>query len=307
MIIGLTLRPRPSLALLGLAAALAGCVDPKSIGVEPDDDSGSAGSGSDGSGSATSQGSVSDSVGTDSATSDSATSDATGDTEQLPCPPIDIGPCQECTCIDGDWLCEPTCAETCEGLACGDACLRCPDDQPDCRVPFDEGVCTAEGECVGTPPPKLGFCEGALAPGFEADLATVGGCSDLRVYGHDATDERGLVVYVDQGLVAAAIAAGEPVHVELSATDPAVTLEGRAGTAVTAAECNDVVVPEVDVKETWLPSAGTVIVDVVPTMGELAEATVELVDVELHRTPPGPAALVVSHTFSNVVVGWLPG
>jgi hypothetical protein len=300
-------RLAPSLTLLlGLAGTLAGCVDPKSIGLETADDgsgsaeSGSAESGSEGSG-GTSQGQTTgQTTGTDPTAGESGTAG---------CPPIDYGPCTECTCIDDEWQCEMICPASCEGLACGDGCLMCPEGEPDCAMPSADGICTAEGVCVGTPPPKLGFCEGALQPGFEDELDAVGGCGDVRIYAHDAADERGLVVQLSQELALAqtAIATGEPVHMELSATDPSVIIEGRAGFYVTTQECSDVIVDEPDIKENWLPTAGTVIVDVVPAGVDLAEATVQLVDVELHRLQPGPAPLVVNVTFSDVGVGWFPG
>jgi hypothetical protein len=298
-------RFAPSLALLlGLAGSLTACIDPKSIGQETNDDgSGSAESGSDGDSSgATSQGQTT--AQTDGPATDPTTSTETGE----PCPPIDIPACVTCECIDGDWSCdESACALDCEGLACGEACLMCPAEDPDCGAPVLDGICTADGQCVGTPPPKLGFCEGTLQPGFEDELEVVSGCSDMVVFAHDAADERGLVVRVDQGIVDGAIASGEAVHVEVSATDPTVELEGRAGFSVTGAECNDVVVDEVDIKENWLPTAGTVIIDVIPLGPMNAEATVQLVDVELHRVQPGPAPLVVNMTFTDVNVGWLPG
>lgn len=296
-------RLAPSLvALLGLAGSLAGCIDPESIGLETaEEGSGSAESGSEGSegSGGTSQGQTSG-----PATGTDATS---GDTEGLPCPPIDIGPCHECTCTDEGWVCEPVCPESCEGLECGTSCLRCGDDDPDCASPELEGVCTAEGQCVGTPPPKLGFCEGALQPGFEGELEVVGGCSDMVVFAHDAADERGLVLHVDGGLFADVVASGMPVHAELPATDPSVFLEARAGFYVTALECSDFIENEPDIKENWLPTAGTVIIDLVPIDASLANATVQLVGVELHRAQPGPAPLVVDVTWTDVGVGWLPG
>lgn len=294
--------------LLGLAGSLAACIDPKSIGQETDDEgSGSAESGSDGDSSgATSQGQTTaqTTAQTDGPATDPTTSSETGDL----CPPIKVPACVTCECIDGDWSCdESACALDCEGLACGEACLMCPAEDPECGAPMLDGICTADGQCVGTPPPKLGFCEGALQPGFEGELEVVSGCADLVVFAHDAADERGLVVRVDQGIVDAAIAAGEAVHVELFATDPTVDLEGRAGFSVTAAECNDVVVDDVDIKENWRPAAGSVIIDIVPFGPMNAEATVQLVDVELQRVQPGPAPLVVNMTFTDVSVGWLPG
>jgi hypothetical protein len=307
-----SLRFAPSLALLlGLAAGTAGCIDPKSIGQETDDDgSGSAESGSDdeSSGGNSSGQTTSQTTGQTDGPDTDPTMGESSDTGDTLCPPIDIPACVTCECIDGDWACDSSaCVYDCDGLACGEACMMCPAEDPECTAPEYEGVCTADGQCVGTPPPKLGFCEGALQPGFEGELDVVSGCADVVVFAHDAADERGLVVYIDQGLAAAAIASGEPVHAELPATDPTVMLEGRAGFSVTAAECNDVVVREVDIKENWLPTAGTVIIDVVPLGPDQAEATVELVDVALHRVQPGPAPIVVNMTFSDVFVGWLPG
>jgi hypothetical protein len=288
-------RLAPSLALLlGCAAALAGCSDPKTSETA-DDGSGSAESGSAGS--------------AGSATEGQSSSQTDGsDTGPQPCPPIDIGPCQECTCIDGGWVCEPTCGPSCDGLECGAACLRCPDDDPECLGPSLEGVCTVLGACVGVPPPKLGFCLGALQPGFEVEL-TASGCADVLIEAQDDADERGLVVQLapELGLAQAAIATGEPQHLELSATDPNVTIEGRAGFNVTAAECNDVIEPGIDIKETWAPVSGAVIVDVVPDGAGLARATVQLVGVELYRVQPGPGPLVVDVTWSDVLVGWFPG
>lgn len=294
-------RFAPSLTLLvGLACSLGGCIDPKSIGQETD---GEGSSGDTGSSSAT-DGMTTQSSGQSSGPT---TSNSTGETDTGPgCPPIDPAPCTECECVGDQWNCiDLGCVDSCAGEACGVACL-CPEDDPEC-APGGEGLCTADGLCVGTPPPKLGFCEGTLLPGFEGELSTISGCADVHVYAHDAADERGLVVHVDQGLVAASLASGMPVHMELPATDPTVHIEGRAGLLVTEAECNDAVGPGIDIKETWLPTAGTVIIDVTAIAEMQADATVELVDVELHREQPGPAPIVVNVTFPNVSVGWLPG
>lgn len=303
-------RSAPALTLLLAAASLLpGCVDPKTIGQETDgEDSSSSDSDSDGATEGmTSQGPTTGETDTDPTAGD--TDPTAGETEGPGCPPIDPAPCTECTCIDDTWSCLPSaeCVSDCTGEACGVACVLCPDDDPECTEPEAEGVCTATGECVGTPPPKLGFCEGALQPGFEGDLEAVGGCADLWVYAHDAADERGLVLSIDQGLVADAVAMDMPTHTELSATDAAVQLEGRAGFFVTAAECNDAIIQDPDIKESWLPTAGTVIIDLVPTGDGFATATVELVDVELYRLQPGPAPIVVDFTFTDVGVGWLPG
>lgn len=295
-------RLAPSLTLLlGLAGALAGCIDPKSIGLETAEGSGSGDAGSEGSegSDGTSQGQTTGQTnGTDPTAGESGTPG---------CPPIDYGPCQECTCVDDEWHCEAICPESCEGLACGEGCLMCPEGEPDCAMPSLDGVCTADGLCVGTPPPKLGFCEGALQPGFEDELDIVSGCGDVAIFAHDAADERGLVLYVDQSLFVEATDTGMPVHAELSATDPTVTIEGRAGFYVTALECSDFIENEPDIKENWLPTAGTVIIDVVPIDASSATATAQLVDVELHRQQPGPAPIVVNVTWTDVNVGWLPG
>jgi hypothetical protein len=221
------------------------------------------------------------------------------------CPPIDPAPCQECTCIDDGWICEPTCLPSCDGALCGASCELCPEGEPDCEP--DQGVCTAEGQCVGTPPPELGFCEGALQPGFEDELDQVSGCSDVVVFARDATDERGLVLHVDQGLYAEAQATGMPVHAELPATDPTVYLEARTGFNVTIVECSDVIVKDPDIQETWRPQAGMVILDVTPFDEFSASATVQLVGVELRRDQPGPLPITVDLTWTDVIVGPVPG
>lgn len=299
-------RLAPSLALLLTAAfVLPACVDPKSIGQETDgEDSGSGDTGSESSTTGTTSQGMTSGETDDPSTSTDPTAGETGPG----CPPIDPAPCTECECVGNEWNCvDLGCVESCDGEACGQACLICPDDDPACDFPIEEGVCTATGVCVGTPPPKLGFCEGALQPGFEGELSEVSGCADVWVYAHDLADERGLVVSIDQGLVADAVAMGMPVHAELSATDAAVAIEGRAGFNVTEPECNDAIGPGVDIKENWLPNAGMVIVDVTPDGAGFATATVELVDVELYRMQPGPAPIVVNFTFTDVGVGWLPG
>lgn len=295
----LYLEPMSLVLAPATAAWLLGCTP-----TTPGDDT-------DGSGSAESGADTESTGGTSQGQTSGQTSgtDPTGsETEQLPCPPIDIPACTVCECIDGEWACDDSACFACEELACGDSCLRCPDEEPNCGIPALEGVCTALGECVGVPPPKLGFCEGALQPGFESELVA-SGCADVVIEAHDGADERGLVVQLSQELALAqtAIDTGNPQHVELSATDPSVTIEGRAGFFVTAAECNDVVVPEIDINENWLPVAGMVIVDVVPDGAGQALATVQLVDVELHRLQPGPGPLVVNATWSDVSVGWFPG
>ncbi|MCX4240645.1 hypothetical protein [Paraliomyxa miuraensis] len=300
-------RLAPSLALLlTTALVLPACVDPKSIGQETDgEDSGTG----DTDATETTNGMTTQAP-TTGETEGSSTAPTTNDTvvdTGVDCPPIDPGPCMECECTFGGWDCYfAGCVESCEGAMCGEACALCPDDDPECEFPLDVGSCTADGMCVGTPPPKLGFCEGALVPGFEGDLTEVSGCADVVVYAHDAADERGLVVSVDQGLAADAIAQDMPTHIELPATDPTVSIQGRAGFDVTVNECNDVIVPD-DIKETWSPTAGTVIVDVTPDGMGGATATVQLVDVSLHRDQPGPAQIVVNFIFTDVPVAWLPG
>ncbi len=304
-------------ALLAAALMVPGCIEPISLGPETDDAGGSDDTESDG---ATSQGSATSGPGTATTTGPgtddgpaTATDGPTDDgpataTDGDPCPPIDIANCVECECFDGEWACSNTgCVYDCEGFECGVGCMVCPDEDPECTSPEYEGVCTALGECVGVPPPKAGFCEGALQPGFEMDLEVVSGCIDMLVFAHDVADERGVVVMIDQGLVADAVATGMPVNVELSATDPSVTLEARAGQMVTALECNDVAKPGVEIDELWLPVAGTIIVDVVPDGFDTANATVQLVDVELQREQPGPETITFSMTMSDVYVGWLPG
>lgn len=299
-------RLTPSVALLlGLAGSLAGCVDPKSIGLETaEDGSGSVESGSEGEGS---EGTGGTSQGQTTAQTDGPDTDPTGETGEAFCPPIDIPACAICECIEGEWSCdESACASSCEGQACGAGCLLCPADDPDCENPTPDGLCTADGLCVGTPPPKLGFCEGALQPGFEDELTVGFGCIDMNVGLRDDADERAIMMSFSGGLVAQAWAAGEPLHVELSATDPTVSIEGRAGFSVTSEDCTDLF-GNPDIKETWRPSSGTVIVDITSISAELADATVELVDVELHRVQPGPAPIVVNVTIPDVSVGWTPG
>jgi len=292
--------------LLGLAGSLAGCIDSKSIGLETaDDGSGSAESGSEGEGS---EGTGGTSQGQTSAPTGGSETDPTAESGEALCPPIDIPACVTCNCIEGEWDCDDSaCLYDCEGQACGASCVFCPDEQPDCDPMGNEGLCTADGMCVGTPPPKLGFCEGALQPGFEDELEIVAGCSDIMVFARDAADERGLVLHVDQGLYAQAQAMDMPVHAELDAIDAAVVLEGRAGFNVTIAECSDVIVTDPDIKETWTPQSGTVIIDIVPVDEFSANATVQLVDVELHRVQPGPTSIVVNVTWTDVMVGPVPG
>ena len=290
-------RARDLLALLLGACLLPGCVDPKTVGLETDDErsaESSEGGQTDG---MTSQGSGSDSGG-----------QTEGSDGPETCPPIDHADCVACECIEGEWSCSSdACVYDCSDHACGDACMMCPEGDPECSSPEHEGVCTTDGECVGVPPPELGFCEGALAPGFEAGLSEAGGCSDMVVYGYDAADTQAVLLVVDDGLVADAVASGMPVHAEYEATDPALTLEARAGQQVTAGECQDVPVPGVQVDETWRPTAGTVIVDVVPS-GSEGVATVEFVDLVLEREQPGPGPLTVpSLIIADVLVGWFPG
>jgi len=315
MTLCLSLRTPSFTALLGCTLALSGCIDPKSLGNETDDESSSATEGDagsatdDGPATATATATATDdgpATATDTATDDGpATATATGGNG---CSPIDIAECVECECIGGEWSCDSSaCVYDCAGVACGDACMMCPEDDPECTTLGSEGQCTAEGECVGTPPPLLGFCEGALQPGFEGELSEASGCSDMTVYAHDAADERAVVLSIDQGLVADAVASGMPLHAELPVTDPSVTLEARAGIMVTTNECNDVILPDEQIDETWVPSAGMVIVDIVPDAMDTGTATVELVDVVLHRTQPGPASITIDLTMADVYVGWLPG
>lgn len=298
-------RTRDALALVLGTCLLPGCVDPKTIGFETDEagseDAGSTDGETDG---ATSQGPATDDGQTD------GTDGSDGSDTSEPCPPIsEVAECVECECFDGEWACSNTgCAYDCEGLACGDSCMMCPPEDPECTSPEYEGVCTADGQCVGVPPPKQGFCVGALEPGFEMDISEAGGCADMLVYGFDAADTQGVVLWLDEGLVADAHASGMPVHAEYDAIDPAVSLEVRAGLNVTAMECQDVPVPGVEIDELWLPTGGTVIVDVTATGMMEGFATVEFVDLVLARQQPGPSPITVpSLVLTDVFVGWLPG
>lgn len=288
------------------ALALCGCIDPSIVGQETGDSSSGApvtddeGPQTDG---ATSQGGSTQGMATESGETDG------GETDSL-CPPILVADCVECECQDGDWSCTTdACNYDCTGLACGDSCMMCPDDDPMCSGIDFGGVCTADGQCVGIQPPKLGFCVGDIEPGFEVGLTNTYGCADLVVMASNGDDSEAVILSVSEGLVADAIASGMPVHVELDVSDPSILmLEARTGAEVTSNECNDAPIPGVDINETWLATSGTVIIDVTATGGELADATVELVNVAFARTIPGPAPILVpSLLMPDVAVGWLPG
>lgn len=296
--------------LVGSICLLPGCIDPKSLGQETDDsgsessEEGTSGPTAEGSQSNTGNpGTYTDGPGTGTDTDGPGTDTGPG------CPPIDIAECVECECIDNEWSCSNTgCIYDCTDQACGTSCMMCPEDDPECTSPDAVGSCTADGQCVGAPPPKLGFCEGELQPGFENDLDVQQGCSDLVVFAHDAADERAIFIWIDQGLAQDVIDTGVPAHVEVAATDPSVLLDARSGTNVTMNECDDVLKPGVDIHETWRPTSGTLIIDVVPGEFLYADATVELVDVVLAReTYPGPAPITVNLTLSDINVGWFPG
>ncbi len=314
MTLCLSLRAPSLCLLLGASLLLPGCIDPKSLGNETDDSAGTdnplpADTGMESTDGPGTGGPGTGGPGTETeGETDNPLPGETGTGPDPTCPPIDIADCVECECFDGEWACSNTgCTYDCEGSACGDQCMMCPEGDSECTSPEYEGICTAQGECVGVPPPKQGFCEGALQPGFEGELNVAAGCSDMAVYAHDATDERGLVLFIDDGLVADAVATGMPVHAEYGATDAEVTMEARAGLMVTHDECNDVAIEGVEIDEVWLPTGGMVIVDVVPDGFGNANATVELVAVQLDREQPGPDSLTINMTMSDVYVGWLPG
>jgi len=298
--------------LLATSVLLPGCIDPKTVGIETDD-----GGTEDGSFTAgetdgmTSQGPGSATGGQTEGQTEGATDDSGSATDGT-CPPIDIAECMQCECFDGEWACSNEgCVYECEDQACGDSCMMCPEGDPVCDSPEYEGICTADGQCVGAPPPELGFCVGALEPGFELELSEAGGCADMWVYAFDAADQRAVVLSAVDQLVADAVASGMPLHAEYDANDPVVSLEARAGFNVTAEECQDTPVEGVQIDELWLPTSGTVVIDIVPGAAEpspLGTATVEFVDVVLERTQLGPAPILVpSLTVADIAVGWLPG
>ncbi|MEM9460712.1 MAG: hypothetical protein AAGF11_41465 [Myxococcota bacterium] len=284
---------------LGAIAMVPGCIDPRSIGEEPD----SAGTESGGSGGTGESGGS----GAGGSNSDGPGELPKGETG-VDCPAILTPECMECDCqcVAGGWVCPEEPVDDCTDQACGAPC--CTEEEPECTDASLGGLCTADGQCVGAPPPLLGFCEGELQSGFEQELSVQNGCADMVIYAHDAMDEQAIVLSINQGLVQDVIDTGVPVHVELTATDPALALEARAGFNVTMHECNDVLEPGVDIIETWGPTGGTVVIDVVPGEFELPVATVQLVDVVLARENyPGPAPITVNLAVTDITVGWLPG
>ncbi len=301
--------------VLGAAFVLPGCIEPINVGQETEAGSGGASetnAATDGmtsgspTGSPTASGTdAGETDGTDGTDAGETDDDSTGDS----CPPISIADCVQCECLNDQWACNTdACDYDCSDNACGDACMNCLPGDPECTDPDAEGICTADGQCVGSPPPKQGFCEGAIAPGFEADLDQTFGCSDMVVVAGNAIDTQAIVLSVLDTLVADAQSMGMPVHAEYAATDAALVLEARAGIMVTINECNDVVFPKVEIDELWLPTAGMVIIDVVPSGQDLGTATVELVDVLFERQQPGPAPILVpSLILEGLNVGWLPG
>ncbi|MCH9683062.1 MAG: hypothetical protein K0V04_16625 [Deltaproteobacteria bacterium] len=299
--------------LLGAASLVSGCIDPKTVGLETEGgtDGGTATGGMTGSNSETdgpaTDGSQTGGQGTDGPATDGAESDgtATGDS----CPPIQTAECIECECVADSWVCNTdACNYDCQGDMCGDPCMMCPEGDPECTDPDAEGICTADGACVGVPPPKQGFCEGALQPGFEANLTQVFGCADMTVIGRSATDTEAIIIGINDMLVATTADTGMPVHAEYPAELAPVVMQAVSGISVTLNECNDVIFREVEIDETWLPTAGTIIVDVAPILDSQGIATVELVDVVFEREQPGPPAITVeSFTIADVNVGWLPG
>lgn len=146
----------------------------------------------------------------------------------------------------------------------------------------------------------------ALPPGFENDITEQGGCSDMMVHARNADDTLGLILWIDQGLVATVTDSNEPLDVEVPATDFD-RFELRLGTNVTLEACNDAIGDPIVVDVQWEPVGGTVGIHIEPT-DTGPEATVTLTDIELQPSMgQAQAATIPNYTFDTITVGWLPG
>jgi hypothetical protein len=247
------------------------------------------------------------SSGSDGGPGDGSGSDgSTGEACGTP-PPFELAECVACDPSEGAFT-NDACVTDCTGQPCGEPCLACPDEQPTCLSAEYVGACDSVGQCAVPSGPDQ--CMHALGRGFESELSQQGGCSDLNVYASDPGDTIGLILRVDDGLVAAAVEAGMPTSTEIDITDPAVQFRVETGVFVTELECNDVLSKRPVIDETWSATAGTLTIDLLPDGNGNALADITLTDVTIERTAPAGGAApieIASYAFTDVLVGWLPG
>lgn len=236
----------------------------------------------------------------DSSGASSGSSDG-GSESESGCPPVDppiVPSCATCTmnddcafdCDFGD------CNTDCTRDACGTECITCVDPRA-CAEDWSAGVCDGDGACV-----EEATCEGGLQEGFEKALTVQAGCSDMIVYARSNDDALGLSLYLDNLDVNGVT---EPTEFTDIPFDAAQWLEIRVGTAVTSAECTDVITkPGPQVDALWIPTAGTIDVAITPGAGgPLADVT--LTDFVFEHD--GESVALASYTFEDILVGWFPG
>ncbi|MCR9163337.1 MAG: hypothetical protein NXI35_21795 [bacterium] len=148
----------------------------------------------------------------------------------------------------------------------------------------------------------------SLPDGFE-DTLEASGCGDMVVYGRSDDDTIALVMHIDDELVADAAASGE-IYEATRPIEDFVTFEVLVGAFVSAPLCNDVIIEETVVEQTWVATAGSVDITIDPVEGAApfevqGYATMELSAVEV--TYEGVTETLEDVVLADVAVGWLPG
>jgi len=157
--------------------------------------------------------------------------------------------------------------------------------------------------------------EGALEPGFEAELTRTAGCSDLMLYAYNEDSSVALFFSINENLVADAAATGEVTTHVFELTDERINFSVQTGEALTAEVCNDAIeVPSpVHVVRTYRAESGMATLILTP-QGSSNEwdlntlATLQLSDVTLiDETGAADSVVLDSYEMTDVYVGWLPG
>jgi hypothetical protein len=184
-----------------------------------------------------------------------------------------------------------------------DFCSDQPVDYQPCRW-------SADGTQLESGPEACGcICGGgggpAFPPGIEGELTEQAGCADVTAYAYNPEQSVALSFSVDAGYAMQATDTQAPVDVELTAGGD-VEVRLWLGSELASRFCTDVGgVGEVDAS--WTATAGSISLHVEP--GDpypFASLTLTNVAFESDDGSNDPYTLD-SYTFTDVMVGWLPG
>jgi hypothetical protein len=146
----------------------------------------------------------------------------------------------------------------------------------------------------------------SLPPNVEDELSGQGGCADVTLYAYDELGTVALSFYVDGGYADQAVDSMMPVDVELTAGDDA-EVKLHLGSQLQNTFCTDVG-GQGETDATWTAVAGSLSLHIEPVDGQ-PFASLTLTNVEFMADDPFAAGgySIDSYTFTDVLVGWLPG